>query len=75
MRQVMVSRQVIGEAIGMLRERFNLSSDRAFEVLERLSSQNNVKVAHLAQHVVDTGDLPQPAGPTSAVYSGPTRRT
>lgn len=60
MNQAMRNRQVIGEAIGMLRERFNLSSGRAFEVLKRLSSHHNAKVALIAQHVVDTGDLPEP---------------
>jgi GAF domain-containing protein len=57
--QAMRSRQVIGEATGMLRERFNLSSDRAFEVLKRVSSHSNLKVVHVAQHVVDTGELPE----------------
>ena len=53
------SRQTIGEAVGMLRERFDLTSEQAFAVLKRLSSQQNVKLAHIAQHVVDTGALPE----------------
>ena len=70
LQQAMRSRQVIGEATGMLRERFDLSSDRAFDVLKRLSSQQNVKLFHVAQHVVDTGRLPgAPAVPTSG-FSG-----
>lgn len=68
LQQAMRSRQVIGEATGMLRERFDLSSERAFDVLKRLSSQQNVKLFQVAQHVVDTGTLPgPPAVPTSGL--------
>ena len=70
LQQAMRSRQVIGEATGMLRERFDLSSDRAFDVLKRLSSQQNVKLFHVAQHVVDTGRLPVPPAAPTSVISG-----
>jgi AmiR/NasT family two-component response regulator len=52
------SRQLIGEATGILRERFALTSEQAFAVLKRLSSQQNIKLFAVAQHVVDTGTLP-----------------
>jgi transcriptional regulator with GAF, ATPase, and Fis domain len=55
------SRQLIGEATGILRERFALTSEQAFAVLKRISSQQNVKLFAVAQHVVDTGSLPGPA--------------
>lgn len=55
------TRQHIGEATGMLRERYGLTSDQAFEVLKRVSSQQNLKLFAVAQHVIDTGELP-PAG-------------
>lgn len=55
------SRQLIGEATGILRERFALTSEQAFAVLKRLSSQQNIKLFAVAQHVVDTGTLPGPA--------------
>ena len=60
--QALRSRQTIGEAVGMLRERFDLTSDKAFAVLKRLSSQQNVKLVRVAQHIVDTGSLPVPPG-------------
>ncbi len=60
MHTALLSRRVIGEAIGILRERFTLTSDQAFGVLKRLSSQQNLKLAHIAQQLVDTGDLPTP---------------
>jgi transcriptional regulator with GAF, ATPase, and Fis domain len=58
MHTALTSRQLIGEATGILRERFELTSDQAFAVLKRLSSQQNIKLFAVAQHVVDTGTLP-----------------
>ena len=47
-------------------------AERAFEVLKRLSSHQNVKLFHVAQHVVDTGKLPgPPAVPTSGFSTQP----
>lgn len=54
------SRTVIGQAIGMLMERYGLDEDRAFDVLRRLSSQQNVKLRDLAAQVVRTRTLPTP---------------
>ncbi|MCP3423847.1 GAF and ANTAR domain-containing protein [Nocardioides pinisoli] len=78
MNQAMRNRQVIGEATGMLRERFDLTSARAFDVLKRLSSHHNVKVARIAQYVVDTGDLPEPPAQAAHVAlsrADPVRRS
>ena len=61
MHTALTSRQLIGEATGILRERFALTSDQAFAVLKRLSSQQNIKLFAVAQHVVETGTLPGPA--------------
>ncbi|GAB3030103.1 hypothetical protein GCM10011376_39680 [Nocardioides flavus (ex Wang et al. 2016)] len=61
MHTALASRQLIGEATGILRERFALSSEQAFGVLKRLSSQQNIKLFAVARHVVDTGVLPEPA--------------
>jgi GAF domain-containing protein len=52
------SRTVIGQAIGMLMERYGLDEDRAFDVLRRLSSQENIKLRDLAAQVVATRTLP-----------------
>jgi GAF domain-containing protein len=54
------SRTVIGQAIGMLMERYGLDEDRAFDVLRRLSSQENVKLRDLAAQIVRTRALPAP---------------
>jgi GAF domain-containing protein len=52
------TRRMIGEALGMLRERFGISSDQAFGVLRRVSSQHNIKLHHVARQLVETGSLP-----------------
>ena len=52
------TRRTIGEATGILRERFDLSSEQAFGVLRRMSSHQNMKLHLVAQHLVETGSLP-----------------
>ena len=49
---------MIGEAIGIVRERFGLTSDQAFDALRRVSSQHNVKLNQLARQIVETGTWP-----------------
>jgi GAF domain-containing protein len=51
-------RTVIGQATGMLMERFELTADRAFGVLIRLSKHKNVKLRQLAEQIVDTRTVP-----------------
>lgn len=52
-------RTVIGQATGILMERFDLAPDRAFAVLSRLSQQKNVKLRHLADQIVETRTVPK----------------
>jgi len=51
-------RTTIGKAIGMIMERFELSDDRAFDVLRRLSSHENRKIYDIAAQLVPTRRLP-----------------
>jgi GAF domain-containing protein len=46
------SRTVIGQATGIIMERYGLDDQRAFEVLRRLSSHDNIKLRDLAVRVV-----------------------
>lgn len=46
------------QAIGILRERFTIDEVRAFEILKRYSQDNNTKLRNVAQHLLDTGQLP-----------------
>jgi len=50
----LLSRDVIGQAKGILMERFSIDAVGAFEMLRKLSQQMNVRLAEIAQRVVDT---------------------
>ncbi|QNN54350.1 GAF and ANTAR domain-containing protein [Nocardioides mesophilus] len=52
----MESRKVIGQAIGIVMERFALDEDRAFGHLTRVSQHTNVKLRTIAQEIVDQGN-------------------
>ncbi|GAA4892739.1 GAF and ANTAR domain-containing protein [Streptomonospora salina] len=53
------SRQYIGEATGILMERYKVSSDQAFAMLAHISQNLNVKLRDLAEDLVRTGALPE----------------
>ncbi|NPD04888.1 GAF and ANTAR domain-containing protein [Nocardioides sp. zg-1308] len=52
------TRAEIGQATGMLMERFDLSGEAAFEVLRRISSHENTKVRDVASEIVRTKRVP-----------------
>ena len=58
-------RTVIAQATGILMERFDLSSDRAFGVLSRVSQDLNSKLRQLAEQIVQTRTVPE-SGPRKA---------
>ena len=47
------SRQIIGQAIGIVMERYGLHEDRAFAFLVRASSHGNVKIRDLSRRLVE----------------------
>ena len=51
------NRDLIGQAKGILIERHRLTPDAAFRRLADVSQSTNVKLAAVAQHLVDTGEL------------------
>jgi GAF domain-containing protein len=51
------ARKLVGQAMGILMERFDLDDSGAFEILKRYSQQNNVKLRDVAQELVDTRNL------------------
>lgn len=59
------ARHRIGQAQGILMERFQIPADAAFAVLQRLSQQGSTKLHLIADDIVRTGQLPP--GADSAV--------
>ncbi len=51
-RSALASRDVIGQAKGMLMERFDIDAVQAFELLKRLSQDTNTPLAGVAQQLV-----------------------
>ncbi|GAA1571366.1 GAF and ANTAR domain-containing protein [Kribbella hippodromi] len=51
-------RTVIGQAQGILMERFDLHPDQAFAVLRRYSQQTNTRLGEIARKLVATRELP-----------------
>lgn len=51
--QALRSRKVIGQALGILMERYEMDEDRAFAFLVRASSHGHIKLRDIAQRVVD----------------------
>lgn len=54
----LLSREVIGQAQGILMERERITAEQAFHLLRRASQHLNLKLRHVAQGIVDTGDVP-----------------
>ncbi len=50
------SRDLIGQAKGIIMERFTVDAVRAFELLRELSQTENVKLVDIAKRVIDTKD-------------------
>jgi GAF domain-containing protein len=54
----MANRTIIGQAEGILMERFHLPAIRAFAVLRRVSQASNVKLNRVAEQLVRTRETP-----------------
>jgi GAF domain-containing protein len=52
----MLSRQRIGQAIGILMQKYELDEDRAFAYLARVSQTSNIKVRDIADEVVEAAN-------------------
>jgi GAF domain-containing protein len=55
------SRTVIGQAQGVLMERFDVDADRAFAILRRYSQDGNIRLIEVARTVVQRKELPEVA--------------
>ncbi|NIK59781.1 GAF and ANTAR domain-containing protein [Kribbella shirazensis] len=56
--QAIDARKLVGQAMGILMERFDIDADRAFAVLKRYSQDTNTKLRDVAQQLIDTRKLP-----------------
>jgi AmiR/NasT family two-component response regulator len=56
--EALLSRDVIGQAKGVLMERLHVTSDQAFEELRTTSQKHNRKVREIAAELAATGEWP-----------------
>ena len=57
------TRELVGQAQGILMERERITADQAFDVLRRASQHMNIKLREVAATLVETGESPE-TGPT-----------
>lgn len=55
--QALDTRDLIGQAKGILMERFKISSQQAFQILVRASSETNLKLRDVADHLTRSGEI------------------
>ncbi|MCU1517696.1 MAG: putative sensor protein [Pseudarthrobacter sp.] len=55
--QALDTRDLIGQAKGILMERFKISSQQAFQILVRASSESNIKLKDVADHLARSGEI------------------
>jgi GAF domain-containing protein len=60
------TREIIGEALGILMERERITSAQAFDILSRASQHLNIKIREVAQTLVDTGENPDTGPPRNS---------
>lgn len=63
----LASREIIGQAQGILMERERITANEAFDILRRASQHLNRKLREVAQDLIDTGERPE----TDAASSRP----
>lgn len=61
LRRAIATRDIIGQAKGMLMERYDIDSAEAFRLLVSLSQQTNTRLEHVARRLVDVDHPAEPA--------------
>jgi AmiR/NasT family two-component response regulator len=59
----LTTREIVGQAQGILMERERITADQAFDILRRASQHLNLKLREVAQTLVETGERPE-TGPS-----------
>jgi AmiR/NasT family two-component response regulator len=57
MRVALATRDLIGQAKGILMERYKLTGDQAFRLLVKVSNDNNLALRSVAENLASTGVL------------------
>ncbi len=52
-RSALASRDIIGQAKGMIMERYQIDAVEAFDRLRQLSQQSNIRVAEISRRLVE----------------------
>jgi hypothetical protein len=60
LRQAMGTREMIGQAVGILVERYKVTPTQAFALLVRTSQHRNTKLRDVAAELIETGEDPRP---------------
>jgi AmiR/NasT family two-component response regulator len=58
LQRALATRELIGQAQGILMERERITADQAFAILRIASQHLNVKLRDVARDLVDTGETP-----------------
>lgn len=74
LRQALDTREQIGQAQGILMERFDIDASQAFNVLRRYSQEHNIKLVNVASQLITRREPPR-ASPSSSVPVAPKTRT
>jgi hypothetical protein len=59
LRTAVASRDVLGQAKGILMERYKLTADQAFDLLAHVSQHTNRKMVAIARELTETGAVPE----------------
>jgi hypothetical protein len=62
LKAALVNRDLIGQAKGIIIERYKVKPDAAFSTLTRISQDGNIKLHEVARQVVETGEFPDTTG-------------
>lgn len=57
LQEALLTRDIIGQANGILMERLKITPDDAFDVLRRSSQSLNLKLREVARALTETGEL------------------
>lgn len=58
--EALLARQTIGQAEGILMERYKITAEQAFILLSRASTRSNIKLRDIAERLADSGEIATP---------------